>query len=447
MLALVKTFEQVNRRLEEKQFVEMDTLVQCQTQAIDLGNYIEAVYPDEGTSGMIHTLEEYCECLYQLSQQGDISDNRKIVKRVRKLLIDLQNDLHYKLPADKKVIVFLPYKASMWDSLESIYLSAKEDENTETYVVPIPYFDKNRDGSFGQMHYEADQYPDYVEVSSYQQYNLAEEMPDVIYIHNPYDNWNFVTSIHPDFYAKKLRNYTKKLIYVPYFILEEIEPDDIPAIERMKHFCFAPGIIYSDKVIVQSENIRQIYINEFLKAAKESGLQGKYIDRKSLEKKFLGLGSPKIDKVLRTKKENLEIPKDWLKIIEKPDGSWKKIIFYNTGIAALLKYSKKWVDKIEVSLRVFEENKDEIALLWRPHPLVENTMKSMRPEVLKKYLNLKQQYLEEGWGIYDDTADLDRAIMLSSAYYGDFSSVVQIYEKIGKPIMIQNIEVVNMRLC
>lgn len=71
----------------------------------------------------------------------------------------------------------------------------------------------------------------------------------------------------------------------------------------MKHFCFTPGTIYADQVIVQSENMRQIYINEYIKAAKEAGLSGEHTDRKFLKKKFLGTGSPKIDKILNMKKK------------------------------------------------------------------------------------------------------------------------------------------------
>ena len=34
------------------------------------------------------------------------------------------------------------------------------------------------------------------------------------------------------------------------------------------------------------------------------------------------------------------------------------------------------------------------------------------------------------------------AVVLSDAYYGDPSSVVQVYKKTGKPIMIQNVDVI-----
>ena len=52
------------------------------------------------------------------------------------------------------------------------------------------------------------------------------------------------------------------------------------------------------------------------------------------------------------------------------------------------------------------------------------------------------RYREEGWGIYDDTADVDRAVELSDGYFGDWSSVVQLYQETGKPVMIQDVEII-----
>ena len=65
----------------------------------------------------------------------------------------------------------------------------------------------------------------------------------------------------------------------------------------------------------------------------------------------------------------------------------------------------------------------------------------MHPELLEKYKMMVDNYRSEGWGIYDDTAELDRAIAVSDAYYGDPSSVVNLYKQTGKPIMIQNVYV------
>jgi len=415
-----------------------EALVQCQESAITLGTYIDTLGGE--FASLVHILEDYCENIYQMSESlSDENFCRKVSKKIQRQLTGLQNGIRYDLPEDKKEVVFLPYKASMWDSLESVWQAADADPNCDAYVIPIPYFDKNPDGSFKEEHYEGDQYPGYVPITRYDAYDLAEHRPDAIYIHNPYDEHNHVTSVHPYFYCKNLRNFTDMLVYIPYFILGEIEPDNQKAIDGMKHFCFTPGTIYAHRVVVQSEKMRRIYIKEYRKAALEMGLTGEHTDRDFLERKFLGIGSPKMDKVLHTKKEELEIPAEWLKIIEKPDGSRKKIVFYNTSVSALLHHEESMLQKMEYVFRVFQENTDDVALLWRPHPLIQATIESMRPQLWEAYRKIRDRYIDEGWGIYDDTADLDRAIEVSDGYYGDPSSVVVLYKETGKPVMMQNV--------
>ena len=289
------------------------------------------------------------------------------------------------------------------------------------------------------MHYEADQYPDYVPITRYDEYDFEKRKPDMIFIHNPYDNLNLVTSVHPFFYSDNLKKFTDKLIYIPYFVLGEIKPDEDERIEGMKHFCTVPGVYNADKVIVQSEDMRQVYIKVLMDAANDHSEKA----RTFLENKILGLGSPKFDKVANTRREDIKVPEEWLRIIEKPDGTWKKIIFYNTSVAGLLAHNEKMLEKMEYVFRIFKENQDEVALLWRPHPLVKATVESMRPQLWIEYDRIVRRYQKEGWGIYDDTADLDRAIVLSDAYYGDGSSVVQMYQQTGKPVMIQNVEMVD----
>lgn len=417
-----------------------EALIQCQESAIVLGTYIDTL--GAKYAGLVRVLEDYCENIYQMS--GSLSDEngcRKLSKKIQKQLIGLQNHIRYDLPDDKKEVVFLPYKASMWDSLESVWKAADADPDCDAYVIPIPYFDKNPDGSFQEEHYEGDQYPEYVPIMRYDGYDLEARRPDVIYIHNPYDECNHVTSVHPYFYAKNLRNFTDRLVYIPYFVLHETDPGNQAAVDGMKHFCFTPGTIYAHRVVVQSENMRQIYINEYMKAAKEMGLSGEHVDRRFLEQKFLGTGSPKIDKILSTKKEDLEIPGEWLKIMEKPDGSRKKIVFYNTSVSALLKHDEKMLRKMESVFGIFKENQEEVALFWRPHPLIRATIASMRPQLWEKYQEIRDRYRQEGWGIYDDSADLDRAVAISDAYYGDWSSVVQLCKKTGMPVMLQDVEI------
>ena len=113
-------------------------------------------------------------------------------------------------------------------------------------------------------------------------------------------------------------------------------------------------MLYADKVVVQSEAMRQAYIKIMTKFMYE---------RPYWEEKILGLGSPKVDKVLSTRKEDLVIPEEWMKVIRKPDGSWKKIIFYNTTVTALLQHNEQYLAKMRDVFRIFYENREEVALL------------------------------------------------------------------------------------
>lgn len=413
---------------------KIDILLQdMQAAAIEVGETIEKSQ-GEGTE-TVHLLEELCELIWETSQ-SPMNEKSRLCKEIHKKLGMIQGQI--KAFPERSEVVFLPYKASMWDSLESVWMAADEDENCDAYVIPIPYYDKNPDGSFKEVHYEAEEYPDYVPVTHYNDYNFQEHHPDIIFIHNPYDDRNFVTSVHPFFYSNNLKHFTEQLVYIPYFVLSEISPDNKEAVDTMRHFCTVPGVFNADKVIVQSEDMRKVYINVLTEETEELGYSRAY-----WEEKILGLGSPKMDKVANTCKEDLQIPVEWIKIIQKTDGSRKKIVLYNTGVDALLKHSDKMLDKIKDVLRTFKENQDEVALLWRPHPLIKATIESMRPELWEEYRAIVEQYREEGWGIYDDTADMDRAIAVSDAYYGDGSSLVQLYNKTGKPVMIQNVEVLD----
>lgn len=195
--------------------------------------------------------------------------------------------------------------------------------------------------------------------------------------------------MHPFFYSKNLKQYTEKLVYIPYFILGEVDPENEQAVEGVAHFCTLPGVMNADKVIVQSEAMRQVYIKVMTKFAGKD-------TKKYWEEKILGLGSPKVDKVLNTRKEDLDVPEEWLRIIKKPDGSWKKIIFYNTSVSALLQNNERMLRKMEDVFRVFKENQEEVALLWRPHPLIKATIESMRPELWKAYEKIVEKYCLEG---------------------------------------------------
>lgn len=416
----------------------LDLLEQCQQGAIRMGTLIDNL-EGEGHPTVV-LLEQYCELVYRLHEElaaGSLkagADAAEYVKQqLDNVLTEIANSAEKDIP-ERLEVVFCPYKASMWDSLESVWKAASENVNCDTYVIPIPYYDKNPDGSFREEHYEGLEYPEYVPITYYKSYNFEERKPDVVFIHNPYDNFNYVTSVHPFFYASNLVKYTDKLVYIPYFVLEEVNWDTMTeeAKEKMRAFCIQSGVLNSHKTIVQSEAMKQVYVNLL---CKEFGEQ----HREMWESKILGLGSPKLDKISKMTRENVAIPDEWKLVLDKPDGTRKKVVLYNTGVSALLEHREKMLEKMRNSLHIFYENREQIALLWRPHPLIQATIASMLPGLWTEYEKLLEEYRQAGWGIYDDTADLNRAIALADAYYGDMSSVVMLFKQVKKPVLRQDV--------
>ncbi len=437
LTVLAEAHTEIKKHLQKKALSgAQELLQQCQQGAIRLGSLIESIEGEECIT--VHYLEEYCETVYQIYEeitQNQSAESGSIYKRLHRKQLRVANSVKNDIPLHRE-IVFLPYKASMWDSLESVWRAADEDPDCDAYVIPIPYYDRNPDGTFREMHYEGGQYPEEVPVIGYETYDFEKRRPDMIFIHNPYDDCNYVTSVLPFFYSRNLKQYTDCLVYIPYFILGEIEPDNEQAVKGMEHFCTLPGIFNADKVVVQSEKIRRIYIDVLTRYAGKN-------TRKYWEEKILGLGSPKIDKLLRTKTEELKIPEKWKTILERPDGRQKKVILYNTSVSALLAQKEKMLKKIQYVLQIFYEKRNDVALLWRPHPLIKATIESMCPHLWKEYEKIVTQYKRQGWGIYDDSADLNRALVISNAYYGDESSLLELCKLMEMPIMIQNVDVLD----
>lgn len=386
----------------------------CQEGALSIGKFIENI-EGEGTR-TVALLEEYCELLFKVNNGEDSEE------LLQKCLNQLESSVRNELRPNKIEMAFLSYNASMSDSIESIYVAAKADPNCDAYWIPIPFFERKPDGSLGAMHYEgSDCYGGDIECTDWLEFDIEARHPDVIFTFAPYDAGNYVTSVHPDFYCERLRELTDLLVYVPYFIVS----DDVE-----EHFCTIAGCMYAHKVIVQSEKIREKYIRVFKETfGSKFGIS---------EDKFITLGSPKFDAIINAKREYYKLPDEWLRLIDN-----KKVVLYNTSVGAILQENEQYLNKLRHVLDVFRE-RDDIVVWWRPHPLIEETLTSMRPQLLDEYRSIVTEYKSGSKGnpvgILDNSADLHRSIAMSDAYFGDWSSLVTLYQKTGKPIMIQCIE-------
>ena len=102
--------------------------------------------------------------------------------------------------------------------------------------------------------------------------------------------------------------------------------------------------------------------------------------------------------------------------------------------------SETFLRKLREVIDLFRE-KEGVVLLWRPHPLMVQTAMSMNPAVVDEYLKIVEEFRTNKYGIYDDTADMNRAVAISDAYYGDGGSTVPLYRVTGKPMLLQNVDI------
>ena len=410
----------------------VQTLLQtCQEKAIEIGNTIESLLSEGFVT--VSYLENYCEVVYEihnLTIDGFKADYKEVEEKLNNAILNVIESVNKDIQV-KKEAVFLPYKASMWDSLETVWQRYDADPEWNAVVIPIPYYDRNPDGSFGTKHYEGNEFPKDVPVTMYNRYDFAGNHPEEIYIINPYDANNYVTSVEPFFYSDNLKKYTDCLVYIPYFVINEPDISKAESIKEMEHFALVPGVCNADKIILQSENMRLAYIKILTKKFGEK-------TRKIWERRIFGTGSPKIEKIMSASISDYELPQEWKNKIYKENGEKKKVVLYNTSIGAFLVNPELMLEKMGRVFETFYENAESITLLWRPHPLLESTIASMLPNLLEEYRKMVEKYKTDNIGIYDDSPDMDRALVLSDAYYGDQSSLVVLYQKTNKPIMIQN---------
>ena len=404
---ILELLKMINDAQAEGQYAD------CQEGAIGIGEFIEQI-EGEGTQ-TVALLEKYCELLFKASI-GEVSDTR-----LDRQLGRIENSIKTELKPNRIEIAFLSYKASMSDSLESIYFAAKEDPDCDAYWIPIPYYDRKPDRSFGEMHYEGSEcYSDKFDCTDWQEYDIEARHPDAIFTFNPYDAGNLVTSVHPDFYCERLQKLTDLLVYVPYFV---------SGVGVAEHYCMLAGCVFANMVILQSKSIRDTFVS-----VNENAYGNRYGNP---EEKFVALGSPKFDKVINAKRDDFVLPKEWAKLI-----TGKKVVLYNTSIGPTLKGDEKYLAKLRYVIDSFK-NLDDVILWWRPHPLQEVTYESMRPQLLVKYKKIVADYKQANLGIYDNTTDSNRAIIWTDLYYGDSSSLLVLYLIAGKPAILQDIDVLS----
>lgn len=337
-----------------------------------------------------------------------------------------------KADRDRKEAVFLPFKGKYWPYMEKEWIRLSDDPDWDVYVVPIPYYDKKEYGFKGDIHFEAGDYPEYVLLTGFDKYDFDNRKPDRIYIQNPYDDYDNAITVHPRFYTENLLPITKELVYIPYFEVMDFRKED----ERMNYaagfYVQVPGVTRADKIILSSECLKDRYTDILCDFAGEK-------TREVWEKKITVEKEILPDKVIGIYEE--DVPEDWWKYLLDSEGAGKKVVLYHTGVGNVVSLGDKYLDKLKRNLEIFAQNRNKLTVIWNTNANIRSVLEVYYPALWEKYSSIVNEYLSEDFGIFEESDDYSKTAPIADAYYGDRDMVMNICKNMGKPVMIQNIEV------
>lgn len=356
------------------------------------------------------------------------TDDYRNYNQFKNKIEEIRIDKEKKDYKDKKMVVFMPFKAKYWNMMAGLWKEYERSGEYTLIAIPAPYYYKNIDGTVEKFN-DDKQYPEYVKIVSPENFDFDNEYVEKIIIQNPYDSYNATTTVHPQFYAKKLAMCTKELIYIPYFETEEINPSDMRAYVSMDSYVTMPGVVYSDKVIVQSEGIKALYVKKLSEYFGEE-------TRDIWNTKIIGNGKHYIEMENSDSKYD-DIPEKWKGYIKKSDGSYKKVILYFICTNDVLENGHRVFDKIKRSMDTFLEYEDSVVPLMMFESNIDEILQMDNPELFEDYNEIKMNFTQY---IVNEN-ELDKAMNLCDAFYGDAGSEAQLCRNSGKPVMIQNVEI------
>lgn len=281
--------------------------------------------------------------------------------------------------SDNFTIAFLPYKRSMWNSMESVYEECVK-QGIRAYICPMPYLRKSKD--LNDI-LDKDKFEGGTDIS-----HLPELNTDFIVIHYPYDGNNRVTSMIPQYYTAELRNYGK-VIYIPY------------SCTNMRQLRVQPGIANVDYAFLNTPEETDAFVREW----KEMGVD--------FSGRVFGLGSPKMDAIQKC-----------------GHGSATLIInslgpFLCDPFGKIKRYEREIIDEIDKGHEV----------IFRPHPLLRQTIRSMRPDTESEY-NEFIDWAESVGAEIDESEYLEDAISKADKLISDPSSVLEMWLTTGREYKI-----------
>lgn len=390
-------------------------LTDAQRLAVDLGTFMETVKAEDNphTVEVIKALEVFCESVWQDNQDIETGGNNQLLRSFEAL--DGVNDAVVRNIENMKEILFLPVGSKEWSGFQKAYEDALKEENTEVWIIPLPLLKKDYFGNVSMTDQEIekalgkDSYQKILTLTDWRTYDFSLHCPDRVYIQNPYDDVNPCLTVPPGFYVEKIRKYCTEIIFIPFARTGEFGRKNTNDIYNMKHYVAAPGVICADQVIVQSDNIREQYINCL------SDFAGKDT-RQHWEMKI------QVDGALLPEQSDSDVKN-------------RKIIF-GIGANELMEHKEHFAACVKERLNIFAEHSSKIDVSVYYYPNDRTRWQEVNRELSDEIFSLVEKADMEVISI--SPIDSDQAAGEYDAYYGSPSPLVPAFSTRGKPVMLAN---------
>ena len=291
----------------------------------------------------------------------------EIGRRITNKLIEIHGSSDF-------AIAFLPYKRSMWSSMESVYEECKA-AGAKAYCIPIPYYlmpDK-------MLASDKELFDDASDISV-----LDNKAFDFVVIHYPYDHNNKVTQMLPEFHTAELKKYGE-VVYIPY------------SCTNMRQLRVQSGLANIDYAFLNTKEEAALFIREW----KDMGVD--------FTGRVFGYGSPKMDAVM------------------KCDIGDATVIINSLG-----PFLSDPLGKIRsYEIAILDEINEGNQVIFRPHPLLRQTIKSMRPDMEYEF----NEFI--GWAKWigaeiDESEYLEKTLSRANMLISDPSSVLEMWASAGR---------------
>ena len=431
-------------------------LSELQNNIVSFGTLTESIKGEDCNT--VKLLEQYLEVIYKVAKyvqkfdEGisyEASAENKYAEcdeEVKDTFASISEAIDSEI-VNRRSVLFLPVKAKYFSSMRMAYEMEAAIPDTDVYVMPLPYYYKEYDGSFkDEMHIDTEEFiKANIPVTDYSRFDLSLLCPEKIYINSAYDEYNMAVSVDTRFYARSVKKYTAELIYIPYFKLMEFDRANYPCWYNMQYYCTVPGVVMADKVYVQSENTRKVYIDKLNEWAGDDEYSEIWEQKLIVydENYFLYKKEETIsDTDIVNYEYNISKCEEFSEGKPREAQNIKSIVWF-VSAGSLAEFGDKYIEKAYRNLDVFVLSKDKLKVLLNSEPFLDEMIKNYSDELYKKWTGFIDEFNRSGIGevVSQVEAQSVEALLKANAYYGDPSYICKDFILMKKPVMLQNVEV------